>query len=148
MKYSFKYNEETCEARNNRHKEAILPNIVTLSVCIAMVIGIYVNKKECLWKNNFHFDLISCPKVGLQYSSEEDCRYSGAPTFLVFGGGIVLTTTTLNIVAYLTPCGWDDKITDAIITPMAHLINMIVLVWGSISIFSNIPILINRQWKL
>ena len=77
--------------------------------------------------------------MGLQYSSEEDCRYSGAPTFLVFGGGIVLTTTTLNIVAYLTPCGWDDKITDAIITPMAHLINMIVLVWGSISIFSNYP---------
>jgi hypothetical protein len=52
----------------------------------------------------------------------------------MLGGGIVLATTALKLIAYLTPCEWDDKIV-AIISPLADFANFCVLIWGSVVVF-------------
>ena len=71
---------------------------------------------------------------GYQYNEEEYCRF-GAPQFLLLGGGICVATTLINIVAYLTPCEWDDKIAD-ILSTLAPFVSMVVTIWGSVVIFS------------
>ena len=72
--------------------------------------------------------------LGYQYNEEEYCRF-GAPQFLLLGGGICVATTLINIIAYLTPCEWDDKIAD-ILSTLAPFVSMVVTIWGSVVIFS------------
>ena len=63
----------------------------------------------------------------------DDCNVDAA-TFLLLGGGIVLATSALNVVAYLTPCNWDDRLAD-ILTPLAYFAHFVVMIWGTITIF-------------
>merc|ERR1712150_198068 len=102
-----KYGEESREDKKNRHRKLFLPSVVSLSVCIAMVI------------------------VGYQYI--DDCNVDAA-TFLLLGGGIVLATSALNVVAYLTPCEWDDRLAD-VVTPLSYFAHFVVMIWGSVAIF-------------
>merc|ERR1712223_33419 len=102
-----KYGEESREDKKNRHREFFFPSVVTFSVCIAMVI------------------------VGYQYM--DDCNVDAA-TFLLLGGGIVLATSALNVVAYLTPCEWDDRLAD-VLTPLSYFAHFVIMIWGSVAIF-------------
>ena len=69
----------------------------------------------------------------LGYQYKDDCNVNAA-TFLLLGGGIVLATSALNIVAYLTPCDWDDRFAD-VLTPLAYFAHFVVMIWGTITIF-------------
>ena len=46
----------------------------------------------------------------------------------------MLATSALNVVAYLTPCNWDDRLAD-ILTPLAYFAHFVVMIWGTITIF-------------
>ena len=59
-----------------------------------------------------------------------------AATFLLLGGGIVLATSALNVVAYLTPCEWDDRLAD-VLTPLSYFAHFVIMIWGSVVIFGN-----------
>ena len=65
----------------------------------------------------------------------DDCNVDAA-TFLLLGGGIVLATTALNIVAYLTPCEWDDRLAD-VLTPLSYFAHFVIMIWGSVVVFGN-----------
>ena len=86
--------------------------------------------------------------LGYQYNEEEYCRF-GAPQFLLLGGGICVATTLINIIAYLTPCEWDDKIAD-ILSTLAPFVSMVVTIWGSVVIFSKFYTknLISFTWNI
>ena len=65
----------------------------------------------------------------------DDCNVDAA-TFLLLGGGIVLATSALNVVAYLTPCEWDDRLAD-VLTPLSYFAHFVIMIWGSVVVFGN-----------
>ena len=101
---------QTPEERKERDKKLLLPNAIELALCIAMVV------------------------IGAQYSDPSDCRTGNVSLFLRLGGGIVLMTTALKILAVLTPCTMDDKIVQ-ILSPVLEFVHLCVVIWGSISVF-------------
>lgn len=105
-----KFGEQNPEEREKRKKQLIGINFFQLALCLAMVI------------------------IGVQYNDLEDCRSGEAPKYLLLGGGIVLATTAMKLIAYLTPCKWDDKIVD-ILTPIADFAGLVVTIWGSVVVF-------------
>ena len=68
-----------------------------------------------------------------QYNDEKDCK-NQAPLFLLIGGGITVGMTTLKLIAFLTPCEFDDKVAN-FLSPLANLANFCVLIWGSVVVF-------------
>ena len=79
------------------------------------------------------------------FSDDDDCHEGNAPLFLVLGGGIILATTALKLIAYLTPCEYDDQIM-VIMSPVADFANLCVIIWGSIVIFGKSSFLF-PSWK-
>ena len=108
-----KFGEQNPEERDKRKKQLIGINFFQLALCLTMVI------------------------IGVQYNDLEDCRSGEAPKYLLLGGGIVLATTAMKLIAYLTPWKWDDKIVD-ILTPIADFAGLVVTIWGSVVVFGNI----------
>jgi len=100
------FGNKSIEDKQERKKQLVLPNVVSLAVCIAMF------------------------AVGISYNSEEDCK-GKATTFLILGGGIVLAITVLRLIASWTPCECDDKIMD-ILSPFANVVHFCVIIWGSV----------------
>ena len=114
-RFQKQFGEQNPEERQKRKKKLVGLNFTQLALCLAMVI------------------------IGVQYNDQEDCRSGDsmhAPQYLLYGGGIVLVMTILNLVAYLTPCQWDDKIVD-ILEPIADFTGLVVTIWGSVVIFGN-----------
>ena len=107
-----KFGEQNPEERDRRKKQLIGINFFQLALCLTMVI------------------------IGVQYNDLEDCRSGDAPKYLLLGGGIVLATTAMKLIAYLTPWKWDDKIVD-ILTPIADFAGLVVTIWGSVVVFGN-----------
>ena len=60
------------------------------------------------------------------------------------GGGIVLATSALNVVAYLTPCEWDDRLAD-VLTPLSYFAHFVVMIWGSVAIFGKLKSLFEKK---
>ena len=131
-----KYGEESREDKKNRHKKLFLPSLLSLTVCIAMVIvgkfQLYSNPSKLYAPIYFH-SVKKNPDLFLGYQYKDDCDVNAA-MFLLLGGGIVLATSTMNVVAYLTPCDWDDRLAD-ILTPLAYFAHFVVMIWGTITIF-------------
>ena len=55
--------------------------------------------------------------------------------FFKVGGSVLLVSNALKLVSYLTKCECDDKIAD-FITPMLDFAYFIVVIWGSVLVFS------------
>ena len=131
-----KYGEESREDKKNRHKKLFLPSLLSLAVCIAMVIvgkfQLYSNPPKLYAPIYFH-SIKKNPDLCLGYQYKDDCDVN-AEMFLLVGGGIVLATSAMNVVAYLTPCDWDDRLAD-ILTPLAYFAHFVVMIWGTITIF-------------
>jgi len=53
---------------------------------------------------------------------------------LLIGGGITVGMTGLKLIAFLTPCEFDDKVANCL-SPFANLANLCILIWGSVVIF-------------
>ena len=71
-----------------------------------------------------------------QYNDEIYCK-NEAPLFLLVGGGITVGMTALKLIAFLTPCEFDDKVAN-FLTPIANLANFCVLIWGTVVVFGEI----------
>jgi hypothetical protein len=52
----------------------------------------------------------------------------------LIGGGITVGMTGLKLIAFLTPCEFDDKVANCL-SPFANLANFCILIWGSVVIF-------------
>ena len=131
-----KYGEESREDKKNRHKKLFLPSVISLAICIAMVIVGKVIYIKFSHSNLGIIYIFLTPFVlfcFLGYQYKDDCNVNAA-TFLLLGGGIVLATSALNVVAYLTPCDWDDRLVD-VLTPLAYFAHFVIMIWGSITIF-------------
>ena len=132
-----KYGEESREDKKNRHKKLFLPSLLSLAVCIAMVIvgkfQLYSNPPKLLICPHIFSFCKKNPDLCLGYQYKDDCDVNAA-MFLLLGGGIVLATSAMNVVAYLTPCNWDDRLAD-ILTPLAYFAHFVVMIWGTITIF-------------
>ena len=50
---------------------------------------------------------------------------------------MLLTTNFIKLVAYSTPCKEDDKVAD-VITPILDLAYFIIIIWGSVKVFSKL----------
>ena len=50
------------------------------------------------------------------------------------GGGVLLATNLIKLVAYATPCKGDDKVAD-VIAPILDLAYFIIVIWGSVKVF-------------
>ena len=130
-----KYGEESREDKKNRHKKLFLPSLLSLAVCIAMVIvgKIRYNNRPNLLAHILLIIIFFFSDLLLGYQYKDDCDVNAA-MFLLLGGGIVLATSAMNVVAYLTPCNWDDRLAD-ILTPLAYFAHFVVMIWGTITIF-------------
>lgn len=62
-----------------------------------------------------------------------DCTFD-ATTYLVVGGAIMLISNLLSIVAIMTPCECDDKLTKAL-TPLIGMVQFCIFLWGTIVVF-------------
>ena len=79
--------------------------------------------------------------IGEQFYNPNDCklRYGNAPKFLVWGGGIILFTTLLNLLIHLkTLCL--NRIIICIITCIYAIIIISIIIWGTISILGELHI--------
>ena len=82
-------------------------------------------KKKNRISDEFIFQSFTAQKLtaGLifQYYDEKNCR-NDAPLYLLIGGGITVGMTLLKLVAWFTPCEFDDKLA-SFLTPLANLAN-------------------------
>ena len=78
-----------------------------------------------------------------RYNEEQYCKEGKAPLFLMVGGGVVLTTSCLKILALCTPCDCDDLIVQYIVVPLASIADFVVLIWGSVVVFGKSLIKLN-----
>ncbi len=75
--------------------------------------------------------------LGVHY--EDDDKTGEATSFLKVGGGVQLAANALKILAYLTPCKFDDKI-QAVVTPLLDVAYFIIVIWGSVRVFGKIAL--------
>jgi hypothetical protein len=87
-----------------------VPAVINICVGIAMVVVGALNDEEC--------------------DGDKNATY-----FLKVGGSVLLVSNALKLVSYLTKCECDDKIAD-FITPMLDFAYFIVVIWGSVLVFS------------
>jgi len=104
-----KYSEESPEEQQKRKRQLLFPAFINFAVGIAMLV------------------------IGIVYDDQDT---NGAATdFLMIGGGVLLATNLIKLVAYATPCKQDDKVAD-VITPILDLAYFIIVIWGSVKVFS------------
>jgi len=103
-----KYQEESPEECKKRKRQLLFPAFINFAVGIAMLV------------------------VGVVYDEEDKTR--AATNFLMVGGGVLLATNLIKLVAYATPCKGDDKVAD-VITPILDLAYFIIVIWGSVKVF-------------
>merc|ERR1712223_2237319 len=103
-----KYSEESPEEQQKRKRQLLFPAFINFAVGIAMLV------------------------VGIVYDDED--KNGSATNFLMVGGGVLLATNLIKLVAYATPCKGDDKVAD-VITPILDLAYFIIVIWGSVKVF-------------
>jgi len=104
-----KYAEESPDEQQSRKRKLLFPAFINFAVGIAMVV------------------------VGAVYNDQD--QIGSATDFLMIGGSVLLTTNFIKLVAYSTPCKEDDKVAD-VITPILDLAYFIIIIWGSVKVFS------------
>ena len=114
-----KYADETEEEKQKRKKKELLPAFVYLGVSVAMLI------------------------IGVKYTGE-DCPGGEATRFLTVGGAVLLVSSALKILAYVTPCEFDDKIAE-FLTPLLDAAYFIVIIWGSFLVFGKLTIFLTKR---
>ena len=105
-----KYADETPEEKQQRKRKELFPAFVYLGVSVAMLI------------------------IGVKYDTPEDCKGGEATRFLTVGGAVLLVSSALKILAYVTPSEFDDKIAK-FLTPLLDAAYFIVIIWGSFLVF-------------
>ena len=107
-----KYADETEEDKQKRKKQQLLPAFVYLGISVAMLI------------------------LGVKHNNDEDCPAgdNAATRFLTVGGAVLLVSSALKILAYVTPCECDDKIAE-VLGPLLDMAYFIVIIWGSVLVF-------------
>ena len=107
-----KYADETEEDKQKRKKQQLLPAFVYLGISVAMLI------------------------LGVKHNNDEDCPAgdNAATRFLTVGGAVLLVSSALKILAYVTPCECDDKIAE-VLGPLLDMAYFVVIIWGSVLVF-------------
>merc|ERR1712018_23816 len=105
-----RYADETEEDKAKRRKQMLFPAFIMLGVSVVMLV------------------------FGVKHDNPDDCPGGEATRFLTVGGAVLLVSNALKLLAFLTPCECDDKISD-IVTPMCDFAYFITCIWGSVLVF-------------
>ena len=106
-----KYADETPEEKQQRKRKELFPAFVYLGVSVAMLI------------------------IGVKYDTPELCPGSKPLDFWhLVELSCMLVSSALKILAYVTPCEFDDKIAE-FLTPLLDAAYFIVIIWGSFLVF-------------